>query len=375
MQRARRSGLEVFVLLLTNMSRERAIRNFKEPDPSRKGSLLFNPVSEPREYEQRLADIELAIQEAYSSADGFEVFAGDWGGCLEEGCDISQFLRFARDYRDILNRLGLADREMSLNLWAIANWGRSMDPGQPAFWDSEIELSERVISSDISFADAVTFAGHHLYRYYTFQVYAKAGLPVPVWPHMRDVEQARKGVKAVYLWPHFLVDDDRFRKQTWRKAHFEFRYIKKLAKDIRGLGLDGAFANSYAPGPQMANIFAFARLLQNPERTVESVYREFALLLVSPQFVPDLVQVFAFLENRSWWASQLPKSFRLPAIPCALLSLAEAETALSRVVPLKQSPAPLLLSPLEYLEELKKSLTAFQRSAGKQGSTGAVTPR
>lgn len=359
--KARRAGLKVYVLLLTNMSRGRAILNHIEPDPSKKGSLLFDPLGEPQEYAQRMRDVEEAVGSAFAAADGFEVFAGDWGGCLGEGCGHEQYLRFARDYAQVIRKSN-ARAEIVLNTWAIANWGSTFDVTGVKFWDEEIRLSQNIMRGDIVFADAVTLPGHHWYRFLVRQIYHAAGRAVPDWPDAAAVGAAKKFGKKVYLWPHFVVDDDRGRKMTSRKVHFEVRYIKDLAARARAAGIDGAFANAYAPALQMGNVFAFGRLLRRPNLDVQAVLKEFSALLVAPESVGDMEEILAFLENRSWWANQMPKPYRLAELPCRIRTYDEALAALARVKPLSRSPAPLLIGPGAYLGEMRSTLLFMKQN-------------
>ena len=353
-------GLQVYMILLTNMSRERAVANIREPDPGKKGSLLFDPISEPRQYRTRMADIRTAIQEAYREVDGFEVFAGDWGGCLGKGCDYSQYLRFGRDYAAILRELGI-QAELVLNTWAVANWGVSFDPAQVSFWDAEIALSKQILGSDLSFAGAINLPGHHLYRYLTRQIYVQAGRTVPQWPDRQAIEAIQRKGKRAYLWPHFLVDDDRGRAATWRKIHFEVRYLKDLAMKIHELNANGAFVNTYAPDYQMGNIYAFGRLMGAPSASPRSILKDFARLLVEEESVPALTEIFSFMENHSWWHSQTPEPYRLEPLPCAIATFDEALRLINEVRPLRHAAAPLLIPPIDYLSRLRETLDFMKR--------------
>ena len=65
----------------------------------------------------------------------------------------------------------------------------------------------------------------------------------------------------------------------------------------------------------------------------------------------ELTEVFIFLENGSVWGAEMPRT--IPSETVLLLSasksLQEAAVALKSVNPLKSSPAPLLMTPAEYL--------------------------
>jgi len=236
---AHREGLKIFILLLTNMAREWA-RLSGEPTGAALTKVMFNPAARPAECKQRIDDVQRSIEKGFSEADGFEVFAGDWGGCVGEGCGYEQYLSFGRAYARVLRKLGLRS-QLTLNTWAIANWGTTFDPGKTTFWDAETDLSQKVIDSDIAFANAVTLPGHNRYRGLVRTVCTEANRSVPVWPDPASVQRIHAKGKRAYLWPHFIVDDDRGRTMTWRKVHFEVRYLKELAEKSRALERDGVF--------------------------------------------------------------------------------------------------------------------------------------
>ena len=359
---AHREGLKLFIILSTNMSREwAALRG--EPSGDALTKIMFNPVARPDEFKQRIDDVQRSIEKGFSEADGFEVFAGDWGGCMGEGCDYEQYLSFGRAYAQVLRKLGLHS-QLTLNTWAIANWGITFDPGKTTLWDAETHLSQKVIDSDISFADAVTLPGHNLYRGLVRTLYTEANRSVPDWPDPVAIQTIHAKGKRAYLWPHFIVDDDRSRRMTWRKVHFEVRYLKELAEKSRALGIDGVFVNAYNPPYQMGNIFAYGQLNRDPAKPARTILREFAALIAQQGGVDRLTEVFSFLENHSWWGSQMPANYRLKPLPCKIGTYEEARASLGEVTPLNQSPAPLLMPPKDYLAEVASTLAFMQEQYG-----------
>lgn len=356
---AHREGLKVFILELTNMSE--GWRSLSaEPGPAELPKLMFNPVTDSIAFRNRVDDVQASIKNGFADADGFEVFAGDWGGCMGRGCSYHEYLAFGRAYAQVLRRLGLHP-QLTLNTWAIANWGTTFDPEKMAFWDAETELSKKVIEADIYFASAVTLPGHNLYRGLTREVYAKANQPVSAWPDRSAIQKIHAKGKRAYLWPHFIVDDDRGRKTTWGKVHFDVRYLKDLAERSRTLGVDGTFVNAYNPAAEMGNIFAYGQLNRDPDKPIRTILAEFAGLISRPGSVRQLTDVFLFLENHSWWGSQMPAQYRLNPLPCKIDTYREAIAMLSKVKPLRNSPAPLLMSPDEYLVEIGSTLAFMQQ--------------
>jgi hypothetical protein len=347
---AHREHLKAYIILLTNESRR---LNLQKPSEN-EYMVLFNPVTDPGEYQQRLEDVRQAIEKGFAAADGFEVFAGDPGGCVGKGCDIEQYVRFAQAYAQMVRKLG-SGAELTLNTWAIANWGATLGVGLD-FWNAETDFSKKIIGSDISFADAVTLPGHNLYRFLVRQLYNQAGRPVPEWPDRAAIEAIHAKAKRAYLWPHFIVDDDPGRPMTFDRVHFEVRYLKELAEKIRALGVDGAFVNAYNPAVQMGNIYAYGQLNRNPDKSVEVILNDFAALIARPGSANRLGEVFAFMENHSWWASQMPPQYRLKSLSCQIKTYDEALAALKGVVPLTRSSVPLLISPKEYLAKVQSTL-------------------
>ncbi len=218
-----------------------------------------------------------------------------------------------------------------------------------------------MIESDISFASAATLPGHNLYRGLTRQVYAKADRPVPAWPDRSAIQKIHAKGKRAYLWPYFIVDDDRGRKATWGKVHFDVRCLKDLAERSKRIGVDGTLVNAYNPAAQMGNIFAYGQLNRDPDKPVPTILTEFAGLIAQPDSVRQLTDVFMFLENHSWWESQMPAQYRLNPLPCRIKTYPEAIATLKKVKPLRNSPAPLLMSPDQYLGEVGSTLAFIQQ--------------
>ena len=115
----------------------------------------------------------------------------------------------------------------------------------------------------------------------------------------------------------------------------------------------------------MGNIFAYGELNRDPQRPVRTILRDFAALITQPSDVDELTEVVTFLENHSWWGSQMPARYRLKPLPCKLRTYAEARAALGRVAPLSTGPAPLLMTPQDYLAEVVSTLSFMQENYGK----------
>jgi hypothetical protein len=149
---------------------------------------------------------------------------------------------------------------------------------------------------------------------------------------------------------------------TYNKVHFEVRYIRQLAQKVRSMGFDGTFANACNPQPQMGNIYAYGQLSQNPDEPVPAILKGFAGLIAQPGSVDRLTDIFTFMENHSWWGSQMPSQYQLKPLPCKLATYDAALAALHAVEPLQQSPTPLLISPGEYLAKVQSTLVFMKKN-------------
>jgi hypothetical protein len=356
---AHAKDLKVFVILSTNMSREWAQVAGGEPAGKHLEALLFNPGKEPEEFHHRIEEVKVAIEKGFSKADGFEVFAGDWGGCLGEGCNYREYLRFGEGYRRVLKSLGLR-AELVLNTWAISNWGVSLDPYGLKFWDGETSLSRKIIAEDVPFADGISLPGHNLYRPLALQLYSNAGRAVPNWPTRETIEAIHAQKKSAYLWPHFILSLGRGDKLSFRRVHFEVRYLKQLAEKARDLGVDGVFVNSYDPALEMGNIFAYGQLQRNPERSPQWILEDYTRLITAPNSPDQLADVLIFIENHSWWTKRLLQKYQMAPLPCTIQSYAAALMKLQKIVPLAHPTAPLLISPKLYLAEVRSALVFMQ---------------
>jgi len=355
-------GLQVYVILLTNESRNLNVRNIASNLGLNDYQVLFNPVTQPAEFNQRITDVRQAVHTGFAAADGFEVFAGDPGGCVGSGCEVDQYIRFAKNFASIVRELG-TPAEVTWNTWAIANWGVTLGVGLD-FWDAETSLSKGIIAGDLSYSDAITLPGHNFYRFLTLQLYTQAGREVPNWPDRTAIDLIKSKGKRAYLWPHFIVDDDPARPQTWQKMHFEVRYLQNPARKVRDLGMNGVFVNCYNCPIQMGNIYAYGQLTKDPDKSPQEILKDFATLVAQPSGVDQLTQVFIFMENHSWWGHQMPAQYQLPSLPGTLTTYDDAIAALNQVMPLSTSSAPLLMNPRDYLTAVGSTLLYMRNNYG-----------
>jgi hypothetical protein len=152
------------------------------------------------------------------------------------------------------------------------------------------------------------------------------------------------------------VDDDPGRPLTFNKVHFEVRYLRDLAQKVRDLGFDGVFVNAYNPQIQMGNIYAYGQLGRNPDKQAREILKDFAALIAQLGSVDQLTEVFTFMENHSWWGSQMPAGYQLKPLPCKIATYDQALAALKGISPLAKSSAPLLTSPKDYLAMVHSTL-------------------
>jgi hypothetical protein len=182
----------------------------------------------------------------------------------------------------------------------------------------------------------VIFSLDNYYRSLTLACYADAGLKPELYPRASDVQKLQKrGVRPVYGWPYFLVDecDDGFitpnNMASGGQSQAETRYIRAMIDRGREIGLDGLITNTmYAP-VETLNIYAFGRMCRQPDLTPEAFLEEFTGLIATDKTKSALVQVLRFIENHSNWENSLPPAYRQKPFDSG--DVTSAQVALARL--------------------------------------------
>jgi len=357
LEAAREAGLDGYVILLTNMAQCNGPEAYRE-------ATAFSP-KDAALVAERMAYLRATVRRLRAHADGFIVFAGDPGGDPERATTVEDFIAFAEGVRDIVMEEA-PDAQFIVNPWAVAAWDGFPSPFTTEFWDKEVRLTREVMAREALVAPGVgvEFPMHNYYRSLALTAYADEGRAPELYPTAADVAALKaRGVRDIWGWPYFLLDecDDGYSGRTWGHAQAETRYLHKVVQAGRALGLTGMVGNISIDGMDVEalNLYAFGRFCNDAEATPATVLREFAAALAEEGSVADLVQVIAFVENRSSWEAGLPDRDRLPPLPCTLESPEEALATLQGVAPLAEAGLPLRETPEAYLKRLAGRLRSL----------------
>jgi hypothetical protein len=366
---AQRRGFKVWILLLAGMKQWNG--------PAETGYAgTFSALNRDL-LQERLAYIQRAVQ-GLRSADGFVFFAGDPGGDPEGRSTVHDCIRFAREVRRIV-REHAPEARFTINLWAVAEWAGFPSPFSLEFWQKQALLSKAVAEEkDLLGPDCgIVFSLDSYYRSLTLACYADAGLKPELYPRASDIRRLRdRGVRPIYGWPYFLVDeiDDGFitpnNVASGGQSQAETRYIRAIVDRAREIGLDGLVANASYVNAEPLNIYAFGQMCRFPDRTPESLLDEYAGFIADDRTRGALARILRFIENHSNWQNSLPPAYRLRNFDCGDLTTAEAAMdALQKVAPREKPPFPLPEPPALYLKRLQKRLEAIAA-----GNIGGVAP-
>jgi len=365
---AQEKGFRVWILLLA------AMKQWKGPD--RSGDAGTFSALDRALLQERLAYLRNAVR-GLKHADGFAFFAGDPGGDREGRATIWDCMAFAREVREIVAQEA-PQAGFAVNLWAVAEWAGFPSPFTVDFWQKQVLLS-RQVAYEPGFLGpecGVVFSMDNYYRSLTLRCYSDNALEPERFPTARDISALRRrGVRPIYGWPYFLVDevDDGFvtpnNVATGGQSQAETRYIRAIADHGLKLGLDGLIANGFYVYSEPLNIYAFARMCHEPELTPERALDQFASLIATPETSAALGQVLRFIESHSSWHYSLPPDYRLPDLPCRIPSAQDALNALKTVTPREQAGLVLPEAPAKYLQRLESRLRAIA-----EGRIGGPSP-
>ncbi len=309
----------------------------------------------PGNFEKTIA-IQKWFLNTYKDMDFFEEFAGDWGGCSCGRCRPVDYLRYVRALADEAAGLN-PEKSVYANAWCISSWGPDLQPGGwRAVFDQEIVGSRQVIAALPSLPRNVGIAlpCHHLYRPLVFSAYGGKTY-TPEFPTVGDAHAARRYGQRVMAWPHFIMDDDPSRPETWGLVHSEVRYIQDLLLRLRRRQIEEVMCNLYLPTLQLGNTYAYGRLLDIPDADPANILQEFARLMADPPDADKLAKVLYWLENNSFWEYELRDDSRLALLPCDL-TREQARKLAAEIHPNPRPHRPTPIAPAKWLEHLVRSI-------------------
>jgi hypothetical protein len=303
-------------------------------------------------------------------ANGFTISAGDPGG--HRRARPAQFIEAAKRIIAIIARES-PEAEITINTWAIAAWDHLASPFQLDSWEKEVSLTRDLIFRPelVGPRVGIEFPLHNYYRSLALKCYADAGKRPELFPSAEEVGLLqRRGVKRLWGWPYFLVDecDDGYAPANGGLAQSETRYIKRTVDAARSLGLNGMTANVMVPNifAETLNLYAFARCCKDPAVSPRQIIDEFAGFLAEPEAAPALATVIRYIENHSTWHAGMPPAQRLPNFDVGPLeSPQNALDLLAKVRVRKQSALPMRKPPADYLLKLKERLEMLMRNERK----------
>ena len=367
---AHKKGFKVWILLLAGMQQWKGT--------AESGSAGTFCALDTSLLEERLEYLRQAVLGLHN-ADGFQFFAGDPGGDPEGRSTVNDCIAFSRRVRNIV-RENAPKAQFAVNVWAIAEWSGFPSPFSLDFWQKQVLLAKAVAEEKdlLSPECGVLFSMDNYYRSLTLACYADADLKPDPYPLDSDVKKLHDwGVKPVYGWPYFVVDecDDGFitpnNVVSGGQSQAETRYIRAIIDRGREIGLDGLITNTMYPPVEALNIYAFGRMCSDPNLTPDAFLDEYAAIITDDATKGQLGQILRFIENHSNWENSLPSQYRLkPLESSAVTSAQTALELLAKVKPRDNPPIPLPEPPTAYLERLKKRLE--QIAAGNIGGFAPI---
>jgi len=369
---AQKKGFKVWILVLAGM------RQWKGPAES--GSAGTFSALNKELLDERLECVKRAV-EGLRNADGFAFFAGDPGGDPQGRATVHDCMNMARRVHAIVRERAPRAR-FTINLWAIAEWGGYPSPFGLEFWKKQVLLSRAIAQQQGLLGPdcGVVFSLDNYYRSLALACYADAGLRPDLYPLASDVKRLQdRGVKPIFGWPYFLVDeiDDGFitpnNVASGGQSQAETRYIRAIIDRGYENGLDGMIANASSIGrvAEPLNIYAFAAMCRRSDLTPEALLEEYAGIVADGRTRGTLGRILRFIENHSNWQNSLPPEYRLKNFDCKDVTSASVALAkLREVVPRPKPPIPLPEPPALYLKRLQKRLDAI--AAGKIGGTSPI---
>ncbi|MHB1296079.1 MAG: hypothetical protein ACYC4R_13905 [Anaerolineae bacterium] len=317
----------------------------------------------------RTAELGLYFSRCMRGAEGFEVFAGDWGGCGCGRCGVDQYADYVRFFGERLAEEQPAARVWA-NLWSISSWqkrpeaftGGFQDAHWRRLWDDEIAFSRRFLDGldGIPAGIGLAFPLHHWYRGFCQQWYAPEELPF--WPDIPLLEGLRAQGRPLLAWTHFIVENDPYHGRLWGTLSVRLRYIRQLSGMLCQAPFETVMGNVYS-ARQALNLYALARFIREPELDVESVIDGFVGEAARPAGAELLHDLLIYLENRDPWEADLPAYRRLPHVSEHGIQPERLAAELPRLAGLLQQDTPLLLNgPAHLARTLAEAFTLAQQT-------------
>lgn len=316
---------------------------------------FYEPCPRDPDVRKKLLEVIDFFVSKYQAIDGYELFAGDWGGCTCGGCDIHTFFELATDYYQIIRSYN-SNARVQINTWCINYWRKL--PNKYEDWEEKFDMEANMAGQAIEWIEelpsgvGIALPFHHLYRPLAIQ--NRRPEQCPAWPDKDAIEKLQHVGRPVSAWPHFVMENDPYHKGRFGLFCCRVGYIKQLLTQLAARGITTVMGNLYHPYLQPLSGFAFGTLMREPELSVEEVLFRFAMLVAREEDVQTLYAVLCCLEHLDPWQSDLPAFYHV-AHPESTLTCGEALSMLESVQPAVQQ-APLLSSNQQILSSIADTL-------------------
>ena len=289
-------------------------------------------------------------------------------GCepVEIGTEgIYEWIKMAKAVHEIVKHEA-PKAEYNINIWATAAFNYvNLSPWSAEFWIREVEDGKLILSQpDLLGPDCgIEFPVHNYYRTLARACYVKENIPLELYPTTEVVNELKeRGVKRIWVWPHFLVDeiddcDTGYSEGDYgHRAQGETRYIHQIVRDMQRIGISTIISDINPPSAsaEVLNMYALARCCIEPTATPESVIDEFSAIIADENTSAILAQVLRFIENHSTWEQTIPEKYRLASFKCDFKNAEMASIGLKKVTPRLHPSMPLPEPPEIYIKRLQE---------------------
>lgn len=332
---AHSKGVKVWLILSANVLS--SVPDGQLPVDQRKSKSFSEPCPQEPENLEKLYKVTTYFIEQYDEVDGYEIFAGDWGGCGCGKCDYKTYLWLAGEYYKIIRKYN-KDALVCLNMWSVSSWS---DYDRSNFiWQDIFDLETKVTSNILESIDmlpndvGITIPFHHLYR--PLAVGRRTYDECPAWPDEKRISSLRKSGREVFAWPHFIMENDPYHIGRWGYFNCRVRYLREIVNKLVKRNVSGIVGNLYNPYLQPLSAYAFGRLCADSTLDEQQILLDFAALISYKDDIQDMYLVLAFMENNDPWESDLPHAMRLEKLPSSI-DLNQALELLTTIQPAGKS--------------------------------------
>lgn len=352
-------GFKVDMLVLTNFTYDGA--NLYT---------TFHPTKDAELMERRLHVLGLTAK-YMSNADSFTIAAGDPGGVTNDmgECGAEDYIYLVREFIRVI-RENAPDSEINVCPWSVASFSTPRySPYSLEFWNIETNMTKALIDAEgiIGESVGIMFPMHDYYRGIPLRYYQKTyGDDMTSWPLYPSADDIRelesRGTKNIWSWPYFLTDEVDNGDGAGKGMQLTTRYLEKLIRSMRKLGITGMMGNTFSPTMEnhSINFYAMCRFATDSDATAAGVLTEYAYYNASDETYQTLAKVLMYIENQTHWEQTLPECAVLERFDTGITSPEQALQLLDSVTPRSSTEAARLMtlaeSPRQFLTRVQQTL-------------------